>query len=241
MSSPLLRHLWLGHVCSDLAELRLRVFRAARTDAGQHFGHQTCEHFHLVCASRHFSSGAWGCGPPNPSRGVGRLTRSGLLDACTSLDLVIEHPYSLLTSSWPLRSHRSACPCGSQPPRGHLHCAILSSLGLAPPIRHERHGCFASPRPCWPKRHSLRNGMRDAPHRSWRACGGHRSCPLRWYLKRNEAPHGAKLLTSCSQFWATECCAGWNWGIYSLLLLVVRNGTGIKNRHHRSAGPSRLE
>ena len=45
-----------------------------RTDAGQHFGHQTCEHFHLVCASRHFSSGAWGCGPPNPSRGVGRLT-----------------------------------------------------------------------------------------------------------------------------------------------------------------------
>jgi hypothetical protein len=26
-----------------------------------------------------------------------------------------------------------------------------------------------------------------------------------------------------------------------LLLLVVRNGTGIKNRHHRSAGPSRLD
>jgi hypothetical protein len=61
---------------------------ASRTDAGQHFGHQTCEHFHLVCASRHFSSGAWGCGPPNP------LRRAGLWGARPLLDRLPHELYS---------------------------------------------------------------------------------------------------------------------------------------------------
>ncbi len=40
------------------------------TDAGQHFGHQTCEHFHLVCASRLSALGGIGVVSPLARPGV---------------------------------------------------------------------------------------------------------------------------------------------------------------------------
>ena len=56
------------------------------TDAGQHFGHQTrLGHLDL----RHLATSC-----PARCDGAGVLL-SGLLDACTSLDLVIEHPYAI--------------------------------------------------------------------------------------------------------------------------------------------------